>query len=355
MFIIKPVHKFKTFKSDAAPFFFYIDIFPPDLTSYTKERALVLLKKINDNPIMPLPTRIDRVFNGEKSILIRPKEPISVSIMDDLNATINPPAFLQYGTKKLLFFTEISAFEKFLIHLKIEKVKKWWESTKFLYAKLSRIEEDFSAFLRAYISTVLKAKLNNEDLINAATDYCKIIQEICEKRINENSILIETTRKETNVKMYKQRVVKYREKKKRVERVQYYPELVDIDVYDLAEKGFKYNIDNQDVFLDDIKPKEIKYIPLLFYDDLLECILQNLKKLDEGDDNILDPTFMLDKKIITLQKSKEFDNINLQEFSWFKPFEELNFESTIKSIKTILLEFYKNYPLNSSRSLSSSN
>ncbi len=355
MFIIKPVNKFKIFKSDAAPFFFYIDIFPPDLTSYTKERELVLLKKIKNNPIMPLPMRVDRVFNGEKSILIRPIEPISFSIMDDLNATISPPAFLQYGTEKLLFFTEIRAFEKFVIPLKIEKVKKWWESTKFLYAKLSHIEEDFSAFLKAYISTVLKAKLNNEDLINAATVYCKIIQEICEKRINENSILIETTRKETNVKMYKQKVVKYREKKKRVERVQYYPELVDIDVYDLTEKGFKYSIDNQAWVLNEIKPKEIKYIPLLFYDDLLECMLLNLKKLDEGDDNILDPSFLLDKNIISLQNSKELENIKTEEFSWFNTFEKLNFESIIEEIKTTILEFYKNYPLNSSRTPSSSN
>ena len=197
--MVKPVNKFKTFKYDAAPFFFYIEIFSPDLTSYKKERALVLLKKINDNPIMPLPMRVDRVFNGEKSILIRPKEPISISIMDDLNATINPTAFLQYGTEKLIYFTEIRAFENFVITLKIENVKKWWESTKFLYAKLSCIEEDFATFLRAYISTVLKAKLNNEELISAATSYCKIVQEICEKRIKDNYILIETVQEETNV------------------------------------------------------------------------------------------------------------------------------------------------------------
>ena len=353
--MVKPIHKFKTFKYDAAPFFFYIEIFPPDLTSYKKERELVLLKKIKYNPIMPLPMRVDRVFNGEKSVLIRPKEPISFSIMDDLNAIINPTAFLQYGTEQLLYFAEIRGFEQFVNPLKIEKVKKWWESTKYLYAKLSRLEEDFSAFLRAYISIILKAKLNNEDLINAATNYCKIIQEICEKRINENSILIETTRKENNVKMYKEKVGIYRKKMKKFERIEYHPELVDIDVYDLAEKGFKYKLDKQEILLEDIKPKEIKYIPLLFYDDLLECMLQNLKKLDKGDDNILDPTFLLDKNIITLQNSKELENIKTEEFSWFNTFEELNFESIIESIKTTILEFYKNYPLNSSRATSSSN
>lgn len=339
--MVKPVHKFKIFKSDAAPFFFYIEIFPPDLTSYKIERTLVLLKKIKTNPIMPLPMRVDRVFNGEKSVLIRPREPISFSIMDDTKAIINPTTFLQYGIEKLLYFTEIRAFENFVLPLKIEKVKKWWESTKFLYTKLSRVEEDFSAFLRAYLSTVLKAKLNNDDLTNAATNYCKIIQEVCEKRINENSILIETTRKETNVRMYLKKIAKYREKTKRVERVEYHPELVDIDVYDLAEKGFKYNTNKQHILSDDIKVNEIKYIPLLFYDDLLECMLQNLKILDDGEHDILDPTFMLDKNIITLQKFKELDNSDAQEYSWLKPFDELNFESSIQSIRSTILDYLK--------------
>jgi len=339
--IIKPVHKFKIYKFDSAPFFFYIEIFPPDLSAFEMERTQALLKRIKTNPIMPLPMRVDRVFNGEKSVLIRPRAPISFSIMDDLSATINPNAFLQYGLEKLLYFTEIRAFEKFVIPLKIEKVKKWWESTKFLYAKLLRLEEDFSAFLRAYISTVLKAKLNNEDLISASTNYCNLVKDICEKRLKDNSILIETIRKETNVKLYKQKIAKYRKRMKKIERVEYHPELVDLDVFDLSEVGFISDIDKQNSLLNEIKPKEIKYIPLLFYDDLLECMLQNLKRLDEGNEDILDPSFLLDKNIITLQNSKELENIKTEEFSWFNTFEELNFESIIQSIKTTLLDFYK--------------
>ena len=110
--MVKPIHKFKTFKYDAAPFFFYIEIFPPDLTSYKKERELVLLKKIKYNPIMPLPMRVDRVFNGEKSILIRPIGPVSSPIMDDIFASINPTPFLQLGIEKLLF----CLFKSFFTH-----------------------------------------------------------------------------------------------------------------------------------------------------------------------------------------------------------------------------------------------
>ena len=198
---IKPLHKFKTFKYDAAPFFFYIEIFPPDLSIFKHKHHRNLLETINSNPIMPLPMRVDRVFNGEKSLLIRPREPISFSLMDNLTAIINPSPFLQHGFETLLYFTEIRGYENFFLHLKFDKAEKWWNSTRFLYAKLKRLEEDFSAFLRAYIHTVLKAKLNDEDLISAATEYCKIVSDVCDKRLRENTILIEINSTESKVKL----------------------------------------------------------------------------------------------------------------------------------------------------------
>ncbi|MFX0034343.1 MAG: hypothetical protein ACFE9I_01725 [Candidatus Hermodarchaeota archaeon] len=338
---IKPLHKFKIFNYDAAPFFFYIEIFPPDLTVLKYEHLKNLLGSIKTNPIMPLPMRVDRVFNGVKSLLIRPREPISFSLMDDLIAIINPTPFLQYGVEKLLYFTEVRGFEHFLLPLKIEKALKWWDSTKVLYAKLLRLEEDFSAFIKAYIHTVLKAKLNEEDLINAATNYCQMVSDICEKRIEENSILIETISQQSNVKLYKEKIAKYIKKRKRVKQVEYHPELVDIDIFNLSEKGFKNDIENQNSILNELKPKEIKYIPLLFYDDLLECMLQNLKLLNEGEDNLLDSSFLIDKNIIVLQKFTELENNKLQKYSWFNTFEEINLESIVQSISTIKHQFFQ--------------
>jgi len=261
--------------------------------------------------------------------------------MDDLIATINPTAFLQNGFEKLLYFTEIRAFEKFTLHLSIEKAEKWWDSTKFLYAKLMRLEEDFSAFLRAYIHTVLKAKLNNEDLISAATNYCNMVQDICEKRLKENSILIETKHKETSVRLYKQKILKYYKKRKKVEELQYHPELVDIDVYNLSERDFKKNIDEQNSMIDELKPIEIKYLPILFYDDMLECMLLNLKILDEEDKEILDPSFLLEQNIIILKESKELEDIKTQNYSWLSTFEEINLEKIVQSIGATQLQFFK--------------
>ena len=339
--MVKPLHKFKIFKSDAAPFFFYIEIFPPDLSSFKSTHLKALLESIQTNPIMPLPMRVDRVFNGAESVLIRPKEPISQSIMDDLNAIVNPNTFLQFGIKTLLYFTEVRAYQKLFPSLRLEKVKEWWDSTKFLYSKLSQLEEDFSAFINAYIHTVLKAKLNDEDLIKGAKNYCQIVSDTCNKRIKDNSILIEKQAFEMNVKLYQEKVAKYHKKFKKVEQVQYHPQLVNIDVFNLSESGFSTNIDNHNLILDELRPREIKYIPILFYDDLLECMLENLSKLEDGNEEILDPSFLLDNNIIILQKSKDIENIKTQNYSWLSTFEEINFELIVQAMTTIKQDFYK--------------
>jgi len=339
--IVKPINKFKTFKYDAAPFFFYLEIFPPDLSGFESERDVALLKKIINNPIMPLPMRVDRVFNGEQSLLIRPREPISFTIHDDLTAIINPTTFLEYGLEQLVNFTEIRAYDKFALSLTTQKAQKWWDSTKFLYAKLLMLENDFLAFLKIYIDNLLEAKLNDDDLITAATNYCKSIRNICEKRIDENSILIETTHMQTYGKLYFKRMGKYRKKMKKIEQVEIHPELINLDVFDLSEIGFKDNLENLNPLLDNLKPKLLKYIPLMFYDDLLECMLLNVQKLDDGDDNILDPSFLVDKNIIVLQESKDLEKFNTQDYSWFNSFNEINFESYIQSIKITIQEFIK--------------
>jgi hypothetical protein len=338
---IKPLHKFQTFKYDAAPFFFYLEVFPPDLTGFASDRDVAILKKSITNPVMPLPMRVDRVFNGESSVLIRPRESLIFPVMDDLKAIINPSKFLQYGIEQLINFTEIRAFHKFFLSLTTQKAENWWDSTKYLYAKLLDLEHDFSAFLKLYIENLLKAKLNQEDLISAANKYCKSVQAICEKKIEENSILIETTRLKTHVRLYVKKIAKYREKLKKVEQLQIHPDLINIDVYNLSEVGYANNLDMLNLLLEPLKPNLLKYIPLLFYDDLLECMLLNVKKLEDGDENLLDPLFLIDQKVIILQESKTLEKINLQEYSWFNSFDEIKFEPLIQSIKSTSDEYVK--------------
>ncbi|MHA2473200.1 MAG: hypothetical protein ACXAES_08205 [Promethearchaeota archaeon] len=329
--------KYRTFKSDAAPFFFYIDVIPIDLSLYEIKHHVELLKNMQFNPIMPLPLRVDRVFNGETSILMRPPKPISFPIEDDSIAVINPPKFVEYGIEKLINFTEIRASAEFVRSLRAENAKKWWDATKYLHGRLRALEEDFTAFLIGYLSTILKAKMLSEDLISAAVKYCEIIRNICNKRIEEKYVVVETKGKEKIVNLYKMKEGKSYKKLKSVREKLLYPTFVDIEVYNFAQTGKLESKGEEINFLKE-KSKIMKYIPLLFYDDLLECMLQNLETLKEDNINILDPTFLLEKNIILLIEKKDWSPEELKNYTWFDEFNQINVESILASIEPTFLE-----------------
>ncbi|MFX1320147.1 MAG: hypothetical protein ACFFAQ_00755 [Promethearchaeota archaeon] len=334
------IHKFKTYKYDAAPFFFFIDVFQADTSGLKQPHYVELIKSIKSNPIMPLPMRVDRVYNAENSILIRPREPISFMIGEDLVAAINPNPFIKLGIEKLLYFTEVRAREKFYTSLSIERASKWWNSTRYLYGNLSHLEEDFSAFLRAYLHTMVKAKLDEEDLVKAATEYCQIITDICNKRINENSILVDIRGRQRNVLLFKVKEVMIHQKRKKVKQTQYFPELIDIEIFNLHERDFPTNKNEQSILLNELRPTEKKYIPILFYDDLLECMLQNLADLEEGAEDILNPSFLIDQNVISIQKSKDLEKSYTKIYSWWSNFDNISLESIFEAIKTTYKEYY---------------
>jgi hypothetical protein len=331
----KTQYRFKTYKSDAAPFFFFIDIFPLTPSDFKTPRSSVLVKKIKDNPIMPLPMRVDRVFNGDSSILVRPDNPISFPIENDITAVVNPIPFIQLGLEKLVFFTEIRANEKFFLSIKPEKAYNWWENTKFLYARLKRLEEDFSAFIRAYLHTIMKSKVNEGDMIGAAREYCTIVNDICNDRMKNNIILTEIKNRQDRVKLYKQKEAKYREKFQRVSRIEYHPELIDIEFYNLIERGFSSDKDERNMLGEILESKILKYIPILFYDDLQECMLLNLKKIDEDPNDLLDFSKLIDSKVILLiDPNRE----NIENYNWWKDLSEINIKLILESIKDSLVK-----------------
>ncbi len=316
--------EYKTFKYDASPFFFYIDVLPLDLSQCDIPHHAELLKEVQSNPIMPLPLRVDRVFSGKSSILIRPRDPVSFSINENI-AIINPQPFIQSGIKKLLYFTEVRASREFVLSLTLENAEEWWNSTKFLYGRLRTLEEDFVAFLKAYLHIMVKAKVNNDDLNSAARQYCELIRDICNKRIQEKYILVELKEKEKLVDLYKMKEGDVFEKIfKKTRRELLYPAFVDIEVVDFEEAG--YSQFNSKKF----KGKAMKYIPLLFYDDLLECMLQNLEILKENECEIIDPSILLDKNIIKLVDK---DTSSLDQYTWLKDFNQIKIDSVMNSFK----------------------
>jgi len=312
--------KFKTYKSDASPFFFYIDVLPLDVSQYDIPHHVEMLKRVQSNPIMPLPLRVDRVFSGESTILIRPREPVSFLIDENL-AVINPQPFIQSGIEKLLYFTEVRASREFASSLTLENAREWWKSTKNLYGKLRSLEEDFVAFLNAYLHIMVKARVNNEDLISASIKYCELIRDICYQRIQEKHILVEVQDKEKLVDMYKMKEGRVQKKRFKFSKEKLlYPSFIDIEVINTRNIEYSQIYKDQDEVLKK-NSKVLKYIPLLFYDDLLECMLQNLKTLENYEGKILDPSFLLESNVIKLLDK---ETSNLEQYTWLKEFDEIN-------------------------------
>lgn len=338
----KPIYKFKTYKSDAAPFFFFIDVFPPNIDQFDNPRSSFLVNQIRNNPIMPLPMRIDRVFNGESSVIVRPSEPIIFPINESVSAIVNPIPFLQLGFEKLLFFTEIRSYENLSHSLNQKKINQWWEASRSLYGDLPQIEEDFSAFLRAYLYTIIKASINEEDIIGATIEYCEIVNKICENRLLRNTILVETNKIQKSARLFKEKKAKYRNKLKLVEKTEFHPELIDIEIFNLSENGFSSKGNFKDTTDKSLNNYVLKYIPLLFYDDLQECMLQNLKLLETNELELQSPSYLINKKVIIIQKSEDLHENELDDYSWLTNLSDINIETIFKFLIESLNLFNKN-------------
>jgi len=328
----KTQYQFKTYKSDASPFFFFIDIFPLDLKIFDTPYSLALAKHIKNNPVMPLPMRVDRVFNGKSSILIRPNSPVTFPLNESILAIINPTPFLQLGIENLLFFTEIRSQQRLYRSVSNQKVKEWWENTRYLYGNLHQIEEDFSAFLKAYLYTIIKAKINETDFTGAAIEYCQIVNNICKEKMLRNKILVEIKDIKESVKLYREKTAKRREKLNIVKSIEYHPELIDIEVFNFSDKGFSKQKDFKDNILKNDDHIVVKYIPLLFYDDLQECMLQNLTLLEKNETELLNPSFLLEKNVIILLSSEETENNDLNKYNWLSDLNEVDIEGILNSL-----------------------
>jgi len=284
-----------------------------------------MLKSLGSNPVMPIPLRVDRVYNGEPSLLIRPREPISFPIGENW-VYINPTPLLNLGIEKLIYLTEIRASIEFTTSLKVENVNRWWNSTRINYSKLKYIEEDFSAFLKAYIYTIVKAQLDFEDLNEAAIKYCELVRDICEKRINQNQILVEVKGKEVIKRLYKMKEGKVFETRfKRTTKDLLYPDFVDIEL--MNHENMKLQNEEKKV---KIKSQVLKYIPLLFYDDLLECMLQNIAILEDYEGEIINPSSLIKKGILILL---EDEPPKPERYSWFQDFDEIDINKIMDSFE----------------------
>ena len=221
-------------KSDGAPMIFFIDILPSEMLS---------------NPIMPLPIRIDKITNGEPTLAIFPEEIYSKTYKGQV-ITFNYHELYSQFFQNLVFFAKKKYREMLYRNLNKDKIQEWWNKSKPLVAQIPDYARDLAFNLKSYLDAYVNF-LDSQNSDQALLFYIETMIDYCKKRIDENSIQLFYKGKIKEERMYK------------IKKEHFYPDIVEFDILN--------EMDNK------IHRKAV--VPIMIYDDLLECFLYNEMQL----------------------------------------------------------------------------
>ena len=289
----KTLTKLKTFKNDLAPMGFYFDIFST---------------KIFQIPILPIPMRIDKISNGEPTLLITPNREKLEKAFKKLKLRINFNLFYFIGIKNFLNYASIIQKDLTLRGLDGDKIRKWWKASNNISAFNPDLSESFTFITSQFLKTFSYIDKNNLDPTqdkneykNILIDYCDSIIKYFRNKIDKNIFLIEN---EDKIEMEKL----YLEKKQK-----YYPLEIKILVNNLTAK----------------KSHEMRFVPYLIYDDLLDSFYYNKKLLENTTDDAINLKVYEDNDIII--KTSNIDDIRTNSFKI--ELENINLNEILHSLK----------------------
>ncbi len=224
-------------RSDGAPLIFFMDVISSDFP----------------NPILPMPLRIDMVTNGLPTNFIFPKKTTSIQIGNDIY-TYNYFNLYRFFLKNLIHYSKKTHLKVSYQDLKEKTIQKWWELSRNLKAKIPTYSHDLEFILEAYLEAFKSYKLSN-DLHAALMDYTNKLIDYCNTRLESNVIEIYYKQDLLGKRMYK------------IKKEHYFPDIFEYDVEEMV-KGKK-------------KIRRKAFIPIMIYDDLLECFLFNQMQLEK--------------------------------------------------------------------------
>ncbi|TFG00930.1 MAG: hypothetical protein EU542_07600 [Promethearchaeota archaeon] len=289
-----PPLKLKSFKKDIAPIGFFFDI---------------IFSESFKIPILPVPLRIDKLTNGEPTVIIFPNTNELDELCSEYNLNINYNLLYSIGLNNLITHAKIKYKEITLKTLNPKKINEWWNSSKNLSSKSIDLMESFTLIFSEFIR-VFGYKIKNNLKFNDEV-FRKILIEYCDKIIKHFRFKIE----ENIFKMKQENLIiqekLYIEKKKKC-----YPLVHEISVLDRSNN----------------KTYTREFVPYLIYDDILNCFYYNKSILKKE----------LSGKMINLKLYEDF-NIISSVFSFnrinYKHHSDLHNLEKLKLNK--ILEVYK--------------
>ncbi len=217
-------------KSDGAPMILFIDVLENAKFPY---------------PILPVPSRIDKILNGRSSNLLFPSH---IPTIDAQKKTYSFDFVLLY--QKMLHNLLHYAYQH---HRKTsfrpfsqKKLRKWWDSLQSTRAQIPTYQEDLYEILQCYLRAYRSFKEGKSEL-SALITYCDQVIAYIDAQIQNNQITVQ----------YKTHIVKkdlYTRKNGLI-----YPTICEYDIVKSQSE----------------KVGRKACVPLMIYDDLLDCFLYN--------------------------------------------------------------------------------
>ncbi|MBN2155337.1 MAG: hypothetical protein JW776_04790 [Candidatus Lokiarchaeota archaeon] len=253
-------------QNDVAPTMFFIDLIRSDQFQ---------------NPIIPVPSRIDKVTNGEYTAIVLPTNTPQV-LKDDSIYFIDLYRFYKLGIRTLVVYSTKKYREICYKPLNPVTVSKWWSISRKYDCNIPTYREDLDFMLVTYIKAYIDF-LNTGDCIGSLISYADKIISLCADRIKQNRIIYQMGNKIVQNRMYTER-----------------------------KDGMKipqvWQIDRMDLKKNRIRKKA--FVPLMVYDDLLECFLSNKAELERGELDAIPFSVLTQIKVLGNQPKTINENLN---------------------------------------------
>ena len=248
MSFFKYKSRVKPFKQDIAPIGFYFDIFSTSLFQI---------------PILPIPLRIDKIFYGQPTLIIIPNQRKLERIFKKYNFCIDYSLFYKIGLQNLLKYALSMQKEVSKKNITVsDTLRKWWEASNAIMTDNPDLVKSFtfitSEFIKTYSNITekeLDPSLNKQDYTLELNNYCDRIINYFRNKIEKNIFFVRKMDSFDIEKLYLER------------RKKYFPLEIEIGINDLNTN----------------ESNDMKFVPYLIYDDLLDCFSYNKTLLMNAD------------------------------------------------------------------------
>ncbi|TFF99018.1 MAG: hypothetical protein EU541_06005 [Promethearchaeota archaeon] len=282
----------KSFKDDFAPILFYFDIFSTEIFKH---------------PILPLPLRIDRLYNGDTTAFIYPNAHQIQTQLNELDLVLNYYNFYKIGLNNFVKYSKLnySKLKNDFSDLKNETIKEWFRLSCDIVVHNPDLEKDLTFMISEFInlySIYLKKgiKMDSACLKELLIDHCDKIVDYFRNKIEKNEIITVKDKEEQIVELYKER------------RSKFYPDIIEHDV----------------VILNNYKVRKMKFVPYLIYDDILDCYTYNKKLLLEGEKESYPLDLWQVNQIINKRSNIENINKEIYDLKYFN-ISEVNLDNIL--------------------------